>query len=212
MYTVNAFCNDNLTLSISCITMVMVPYGSVVYDILAKMAQLTMNRRYSPVMEFILNNFKLNTYERQELRCKSHIKNEWGTLILPDGTTINPKELQIVRFTYKYSECDVYKDMYDIWNVSAFYVVLHENELYYLDVDEAMYIVGNPWNYHDNTICLEDEYIVPNMYTCNHHLYPLEHNVFCVSTWDKKEWRKIDMNDASIANLAKIERYMKHMW
>lgn len=36
MYTVNASCNDNLTLPVSCITMGIVPYGSVEYDILAR--------------------------------------------------------------------------------------------------------------------------------------------------------------------------------
>ena len=181
------------------------------------MAQLvTMSHcsHYSPVMEFILNNFKLDIYERREVRCKSHIKNEWGTLILPNGTTINPEELQIARFTRIDSDVDIEKDVYYMWSVSAFYVVLHEGELYYLDVDEVVYIIGDPWDYDDNTdFPNDDHYIVPNMDTCNHRLYPLVHTAYCVHAWNrKKEWRKIDMNDKSIENLAKIDKYMKHMW
>lgn len=176
------------------------------------MAQLvTMSCKCSPVMKYILNNFDLDIYERREVRCKSHIKNECGILILPNGTTINPDELQIARFTHVSKDADVDKDIYTIFSVSAFYVVLHEGVLYYLDVDEVVRIVGDPWGYGDNTEFLEDDYIVPNMNTCNHRLYPLMHTPYCVHAWDRKEWRRIDMNDRSNTNLAKINKYMKHM-
>ena len=138
----------------------------------------------SPVMKFILNNFDLNDYERQELRCKGHIKNKWGELVLPDGTTINPKELQIARIMH---ECEdmCCREPIDEHIFSAFYVVLHEGELYYLDVDEVIFLRGDMWDYGNNTNRYEtwNSYVVPNMNTCNHHLYPLKYDDYAAFTW-----------------------------
>lgn len=152
------------------------------------------------IVEFILNNFNLSEYERQELRCKSHIKNKWGELVLPDGTMINPKELQIVRLMF---ECE---DMYCREPIAehtfcAFYVVMHKGELYYLDVDREISLKGDMWDYGDNTKHYEswNSYIVPDMSTCNHHLYPLEHSNLAVFTWsnNNKKCKSMSIKHAS---------------
>lgn len=150
------------------------------------------------IMEFILNNFDLNDYERQELRYKDRITNKWGNLMLPDGRTINPNELQIVRIM---NECQdmYYRNPIDEHTFCAFYVVLYEGELYYLDVDEVIFLRGDMWDYGNNTNHYEtwNSYVVPNMNTCNHHLYPLKHDDYAAFTWfNDKERQYILVKEA----------------
>ena len=150
------------------------------------------------IVEFILNNFDLNDYERQELRYKDCITNEWGNLMLPDGRTINPDELQIVRIV---NECQdmYYRNPIDEHTFCAFYVVLHEGELYYLDVDSVVELQGDMWGYGDNQNNETwNSYIVPVMDTCNHHLYPMKHNSDAASIWySNKETLYLTIEEAS---------------
>ena len=160
------------------------------------------------VVEFVLNNFKLDDYERQELRCKDRITNKWGELILPDGTTINPKKLQLVRFM---NECQdmCCREPIDEHTFCAFYVVLHEGELYYLDVDREISLQGNMWEYGDNTKHYEswNSYIVPDMTTCNHHLYPMIRDSNVVFTWDNNDKECVSMS----IKKASEEGYLENM-
>ena len=150
------------------------------------------------IVKFVLNNFKLNEYERQELRCKDRITNKWGELILPDGKTIKPKKLQLVRI---FHECgDMYcREPIEEHTICAFYVVMHEGELYYLDVDNIIELQGDMWEYGSN---MNNEtwnsYIVPDMTTCNHHLYPLKHSSDAAYTWCcEKKTTYMKINEAS---------------
>lgn len=137
----------------------------------------------NPVRRFILDNFDMSDYERQELRCKGRIENKWGNLLLPDGTTINPAELYTVRIMHEGS--DMYcREPIDEHTICVFYVVMHEGELYYIDVDSVVELEGDMWNYGDNQNNVTwNTYIVPVMNTCNHHLYPLRHNSAAAFVW-----------------------------
>jgi len=138
------------------------------------------------IKEFILNNFELNADERHDVVCKEHIENKWGSLILPDGNVIEPSELQVVRIKH------AYQDMYcrmpiDEHTICAMYVVFHEGELYYLDVNRAVELYGDMWNYGDN---MNNEtwnsYIIPDMRTCNHHLYSVPRSSIAAFIWLSK--------------------------
>lgn len=161
------------------------------------MAQL-LTMTNNPVADFILKNFKLNEYERYEFACKRHIRNKWGELILPDGTTINPKVLQLVRIMLDDKD-DCCGDPIDANIFCALYVVLHEGELYYLDVDREIFLHGKMWDYGDNTDHYEtwNTYIVPDMSTCNRHLYPMERSRYAVFTWSSKQRKHMTVKEAS---------------